>query len=66
MSEPGDRADVFLVDNGFAASRSEAQAAIRMGRVRADGRAIEKPSNILRSGVKIEYQKPHPYVSRGA
>jgi 23S rRNA (cytidine1920-2'-O)/16S rRNA (cytidine1409-2'-O)-methyltransferase len=67
MSEPGagERADVFLVNNGFAASRSEAQAAIRTGRVSANGRKIEKPSYLLRSGVKIEYEKPHPYVSRG-
>jgi len=67
MSKPGagERADVFLVNNGFAASRSEAQAAIRMGRVSANGRRIEKPSYLLRSGVKIEYEKPHPYVSRG-
>ena len=29
------RADVFLVEHGFAKSRTEAQSAIRMGRVRA-------------------------------
>jgi ribosomal 50S subunit-recycling heat shock protein len=32
-AELSERADVFLVSHGFATSRSEAQAAIRAGRV---------------------------------
>jgi 23S rRNA (cytidine1920-2'-O)/16S rRNA (cytidine1409-2'-O)-methyltransferase len=59
------RADIFLVEHGYAKSRNEAQAAIRAGLVRADGAAIEKPSQSLDAGVSIEYAKPHPYVSRG-
>lgn len=60
------RADLFLVEHGFAKSRNEAQAAIRAGLVRANGAAIEKPSQPLKETVTIEYSKPHPYVSRGA
>ncbi len=60
------RADVFLVENGFAKSRTEAQSAIRMGRVRADGDVIVRPSQGLKPDAIIVYEKPHPYVSRGA
>lgn len=59
------RADVFLVENGFAASRAEAQAAIRAGKVCADGRLIEKPSQTLSPAMRIDYAREHPFVSRG-
>jgi 23S rRNA (cytidine1920-2'-O)/16S rRNA (cytidine1409-2'-O)-methyltransferase len=59
------RADQFLVQQGFAASRSEAQAAIRAGLVSADGAPVAKPSQALQAGATIAYAKPHPYVSRG-
>ena len=60
------RADVFLVEHGHAASRAEAQAAIRAGRVAADGKPILKPSQTIASDAAIVYEKAHPYVSRGA
>lgn len=60
------RADVFLVDHGFAASRSEAQAAIRAGTVSANGQRVLKPSQTLPDDAVIAYTKAHPYVSRGA
>ncbi|GAA0530723.1 23S rRNA (cytidine1920-2'-O)/16S rRNA (cytidine1409-2'-O)-methyltransferase [Rhizomicrobium palustre] len=60
------RADVFLVEKGFAASRSEAQAAIRAGTVTANGARVMKPSQLLGDEVEIAYVKAHPYVSRGA
>ena len=59
------RADLFLVEQGYAKSRSEAQAAIRLGRVRAGGAVILKPSQAIAPDVAIEYQPPHPFVSRG-
>jgi len=62
----GQRADVFLVDRGFAASRTEAQAAIEAGRVRADGVTIAKSAQFLGENVQIDYAPAHPYVSRGA
>jgi len=61
----GERADLFLVANGFAQTRAEAQAAIRAGRVAANGVQIRKSSQFLRSEMKIQYERAHPYVSRG-
>ena len=60
------RADVYLVDHEFAASRSEAQAAIRAGTVMANGKRILKPAEQIADGTEIAYVKAHPYVSRGA
>jgi len=60
------RADVFLVRAGYAKSRTEAQSAIRSGRLRVNGEIVIKPSIVLDPDAEIEYVKPHPYVSRGA
>jgi len=65
MPDRSARADVFLVSHGFAASRAEAQAAIRAGRVEADGEKLTKPAQRLRETMNIHYQPVHPYVSRG-
>src|SRR5262245_6312689 len=63
---PGEkRADIFLVSHGFAATRSEAQAAIRAGHVTANGEQVMKAAQKLQSNVNIAYQPAHPYVSRG-
>jgi 23S rRNA (cytidine1920-2'-O)/16S rRNA (cytidine1409-2'-O)-methyltransferase len=59
------RADIFLVEQGHAQSRSEAQAAIRAGLVRIDGVVLEKPSLRIDAGMAVEYIRPHPWVSRG-
>jgi 23S rRNA (cytidine1920-2'-O)/16S rRNA (cytidine1409-2'-O)-methyltransferase len=59
------RADTFLVEQGHAATRSEAQAAIRAGLVRIGGDLVDKPSRHVADGAPVEYQKPHPFVSRG-
>ncbi|MDE2111164.1 MAG: TlyA family RNA methyltransferase [Alphaproteobacteria bacterium] len=63
---PGVRADLFLVEHGYANSRTEAQAAIRAGRVAVDGKPVAKPSQVVAEGAAVVYEKPHPYVSRGA
>src|ERR1700761_5875932 len=60
------RADMFLVRNGYAKSRTEAQSAIRSGRLKVNGEIVIKPSRTLDPDAEIEYVKPHPYVSRGA
>lgn len=60
------RADLYLVENGFATSRSEAQAAIRAGTVTANGKRVIKPADTIEDGADIVYVKAHPYVSRGA
>jgi 23S rRNA (cytidine1920-2'-O)/16S rRNA (cytidine1409-2'-O)-methyltransferase len=59
------RADQFLVEKGHASSRTEAQSAIRAGLVKVDGEVLVKPSKNITDGVVIEYQRPHPFVSRG-
>lgn len=60
------RADVFLVEHGFAASRTEAQEAIAAGKVFSDGRAVAKSSQNLTESCRIKYERAHPFVSRGA
>jgi len=59
------RADVFLVEQGYAKSRSEAQAAIKAGLVTAGGTLLSKPSQAIPTGAVVEYRKPHLFVSRG-
>ncbi|HSM96033.1 MAG TPA: TlyA family RNA methyltransferase [Rhizomicrobium sp.] len=63
---PSARADVFLVEHGYAQSRAEAQEAIEAGLVFAGGRRVLKPSQRLNESAHIKYQRAHPYVSRGA
>lgn len=60
------RADVFLVEQGYAKSRNEAQAAIEAGHVFADGASVAKPSQQFSKAMAIRYSPAHPYVSRGA
>jgi 23S rRNA (cytidine1920-2'-O)/16S rRNA (cytidine1409-2'-O)-methyltransferase len=62
----GLRADVFLVEHGYASSRAEAQAAIVAGKVVMDGKTVQKPSQTIKPGVEVQFEKAHPYVSRGA
>lgn len=59
------RADVFLVELGLFESRSKARAAIEAGRVRADGRVLAKPSELLSHGALIEAEPAFPWVGRG-
>jgi 23S rRNA (cytidine1920-2'-O)/16S rRNA (cytidine1409-2'-O)-methyltransferase len=66
LFEDAVRADVFLVENGYAESRAEAQAAIAAGMVKANGHVVAKPSQKLGAAAAIEYTPAHPYVSRGA
>ena len=58
------RADIFLVEQGYAKSRAEAQAAIKAGLVKAGGALLSKPSQRVTADAVIEYCKPHPFVSR--
>lgn len=62
----GQRADVFLVQQGLASSRTEAQVAIAAGHVRADGVTVVKPAQLLNETMHVDYAPAHPYVSRGA
>jgi 23S rRNA (cytidine1920-2'-O)/16S rRNA (cytidine1409-2'-O)-methyltransferase len=60
------RADIFLVEHGYAASRAEAQEAIAAGKVFDGGRRVIKPSQQLNETSRIKYSRAHPFVSRGA
>jgi 23S rRNA (cytidine1920-2'-O)/16S rRNA (cytidine1409-2'-O)-methyltransferase len=59
------RADLLLVERGLFDSRARAQAAIAAGQVTADGRPVEKPSEILAADANLEAAPAHPWVSRG-
>lgn len=59
------RADIFLVEHGYYESRARAQAAIKAGLVKVDGKRITKPSEKLIDGAAIDAKAEHPWVSRG-
>jgi 23S rRNA (cytidine1920-2'-O)/16S rRNA (cytidine1409-2'-O)-methyltransferase len=59
------RADVVLVERGFAESRAKARAAIEAGGVRVNGQIVEKASDLIASNGNIDYAPSHPWVSRG-
>ena len=63
---PSSRADIFLVEHGYAKTRTEAQEAIEAGNVFDGGRAVTKPSQRLNETSRIKYSPAHPFVSRGA
>jgi 23S rRNA (cytidine1920-2'-O)/16S rRNA (cytidine1409-2'-O)-methyltransferase len=60
------RADVFLVEHGYARTRAEAQEAIAAGKVFDGGRPVLKASQRLNETSRIRYERAHPFVSRGA
>ena len=66
MPSPSSRADVFLVEHGYARTRAEAQDAIAAGKVFDGGRPVIKPSQRLNETARIKYERAHPFVSRGA
>jgi len=66
MPSPSSRADVFLVEHGYARTRAEAQEAIEAGNVFDGGRRITKSSQRLNESAYIKYSRAHPFVSRGA
>lgn len=59
------RADVLLVERGFAESRAKARAAIEAGGVRADGALVARASDLIATAASIDYTPAHPWVSRG-
>jgi len=59
------RADVFLVEQGYARTRSEARAAIEAGGVISNGVPVRKASQMLTPDCRIAYERAHPFVSRG-
>ncbi len=58
------RADLLLVARGLVESRAKARAAIEAGGVRADGAAVQKPSDLIAETAALEVTPAHPWVSR--
>lgn len=63
---PAERLDRWLVSHGYAATRSEAEAAVMAGAVAVDGAVVDKPGRRVPPGARVDVRGPaHPYVSRG-
>ncbi len=66
MASRRKRLDVLLVERGLAETRERAQAVVLAGRVRVDGRVVDKPGTLVAEDARVEVAgPPHPYVSRG-
>lgn len=67
MNEGGsfNRLDVELVQRGLAGSRAQAREAIAAGQVRVNGQAAHKAGLRVQAEDHLEYEKAHPWVSRG-
>ena len=59
------RADLLLVERGLFESRTQAQAAIAVGLVTANGEPVRKPSDALAVDCVLRAAPAHPWVSRG-
>ena len=59
------RADLYLVSKGYYESRARAQAAIKAGLVKVDGKRLKKASEKLSDLNEISAKAEHPWVSRG-
>jgi len=59
------RLDELLVARGLAASRSQAQAIIRSGKVRHGTERLDKPGKDYPVDIAIEIEQPPRFVSRG-
>ena len=62
---PRSRLDVALVERGLFPSRARAQAAVMAGRVRVDGRAVDKPGAGVPPDAALDVAGSPEYVSRG-
>ena len=58
------RLDQYLVKVGLVATRSQAESYIKLGKVRVDGRVIEKPGFLVGEQNIVELNAPNQYVSR--
>jgi 23S rRNA (cytidine1920-2'-O)/16S rRNA (cytidine1409-2'-O)-methyltransferase len=56
---------VELVRRGLFPSRARAQAAVMAGRVRVDGRAVDKPGTAVAENAALDVERAPEYVSRG-
>jgi 23S rRNA (cytidine1920-2'-O)/16S rRNA (cytidine1409-2'-O)-methyltransferase len=60
------RVDTLLAERGYAPSRSAAAQSVRAGRVRLrDGKAIDRPSDLLPEDADLVVEPDRRFVSRG-
>lgn len=60
------RIDLLLVARGFAASRTQARAAIEAGGVTAEGVPVASASARVEETARLTFRPAHPWVSRAA
>ncbi len=58
------RLDKLVAARGLAATRSEAESWIRLGRVRVDGKLVQKPGTFVPEAAVVTLDAPERYVSR--
>mgnify|MGYP003381018601 CR=1 FL=1 len=58
------RLDKLMAERGLAATRSQAESWIRLGRVKVDGRVVSKAGEFVNSQAEIILDAPERYVSR--
>jgi len=59
------RIDALIVSRGLAPSRAKAAALVLAGRVRADGRRVDKPGTAVAGEASIEIDPGRAWVGRG-
>ncbi|GLV47017.1 TlyA family rRNA (cytidine-2'-O)-methyltransferase [Thermus sp. LT1-2-5] len=60
------RLDRYLVEQGLAESREKAKALIAQGKVRVEGKVVQKAAYPVPEGAQVEVLEEVRYVSRGA
>ena len=60
------RLDVALAARGLVASRSQAESYIKLGKVRVNGKILNKSSILVSDDDKLEVEQAEQYVSRAA
>lgn len=58
------RLDKFMAAQGLAATRSEAESWIRLGRVTVDGKIVQKAGTFVAETAVVTLEAPERYVSR--
>lgn len=58
------RLDKLMAQRGLAATRSEAESWIRLGRVKVDGKMVQKAGEMVADGARVTLDAPERYVSR--
>ena len=66
MSSGKKRLDVALAQRGLVASRSQAESYIKLGKVKVNGKILNKPSILVSDDDALEVRGEEQYVSRAA